>query len=105
MVSKISEGYQNHRLKPRFWKNSERINELKSEPVKKLSSAIVAVEIHEKLASVVYKKAFDTKRAGRTLVQHQPLNIITKIQIIGCIIIQKPINKRIKIHNITQIKE
>ena len=37
--------------------------------------------------SVVYKKAFDTRRAGRILVRHQPLNKITKIQILGCIII------------------
>ena len=40
------------------------------------------------LQGVVYKKAYDTSRAGRILIQHQPLNIIPKIQIIGCIIIK-----------------
>ena len=54
---------------------------------------------------VVYKKAYDTRRAGRILVRHQPVNKITKIQIIGCIIIQKLIIKRIKINNNTRIIE
>ena len=38
--------------------------------------------------NVVYKKAYDTRRAGRILARHQPVNKITKIQIIGCRIIQ-----------------
>ena len=38
--------------------------------------------------SVVYKKAYDTGRAGRILIRHQPVNKITKIQIIGCINVQ-----------------
>ena len=38
--------------------------------------------------AVVYKKAFDTGRTGRILIRHHQVNKITKIQIIGCIIVQ-----------------
>ena len=44
--------------------------------------------LNQNAKAVVYKKAYDTRRAGRILVRHQPLNKIIKIQIIGCTIIQ-----------------
>ena len=40
------------------------------------------------MTEVVYKKAYDTSRAGRILIWHQPSNTITTIQITRCIIIQ-----------------
>ena len=53
-----------------------------------LSCLLQCFRLQTNCMPVVYKKAYDTSRAGRFLTRHQSFNKIIIIQIIGCIIIQ-----------------